>query len=122
MVSGCERCTDRGIACVPSRRLARCKACRRNRVECIYPPPPPAGPPPPKGGEDEDPTTIGDWLSECHDIYCLGVLAQGVKQNLADREFVQNEFDRFLQSYKPDWEDYLKAKAEAAETAMAETE
>lgn len=65
----------------------------------------------PSSDEDRDPRTIGEWLTECHNVFCLGLLAEGVMLGSVPRGFAQDEFDNFVDTF-PDWPVYLVLRAE----------
>ncbi|KIY61184.1 hypothetical protein CYLTODRAFT_495375 [Cylindrobasidium torrendii FP15055 ss-10] len=47
---------------------------------------------------DNGPQSIGDWLGECHDTYCLGLLADGVMAGCVPMAYAQENYTRFLQT------------------------
>ncbi|KIY61183.1 hypothetical protein CYLTODRAFT_495374 [Cylindrobasidium torrendii FP15055 ss-10] len=68
--------------------------------------------------EESDPLTIGDWIGEIHDTFCLAVLAEGVALTCAPNQFAQLYFNEFLTTF-PGWTEYetaarARAKADSA--------
>ncbi|KIY60764.1 hypothetical protein CYLTODRAFT_495531 [Cylindrobasidium torrendii FP15055 ss-10] len=55
-----------------------------------------------KRPKDDDPRTIGDWITEIHNTFCLAVMAEGVALDCVPKEYAQRYFEDFAGSFIPE--------------------